>query len=237
MMGENFTADIVPSYIGSDRDRIIKRITGCPDVYAEMKKDANLMALEMLPRLRKLLDEVSEDERFRMAFLISCLGNVIEYDVPGHSSDIDEALKLLDDGFYVDDTDELNGLLGEGVHVLFLTDNAGEIVFDRLAVQELHRLGCMVTVAVKGGPSLNDALMEDAVASGMTAEADNVITTGSDCIGVQLDISSEEFREVFYGADVIVAKGMANWETLTELPAPSPQASKPHLSTYPQSAV
>jgi len=222
MMGENFTADIVPSYIGSDRDRIIKRITGCPDVYAEMKKDANLMALEMLPRLRKLLDEVSEDERFRMAFLISCLGNVIEYDVPGHSSDIDEALKLLDDGFYVDDTDELNGLLGEGVHVLFLTDNAGEIVFDRLAVQELHRLGCMVTVAVKGGPSLNDALMEDAVASGMTAEADNVITTGSDCIGVQLDISSEEFREVFYGADVIVAKGMANWETLTEVPAPSP---------------
>jgi len=222
MMGENFTADIVPSYIGADRDRIIKRITGCPDAYAEMKKDANLMALEMLPRLRKLLDEVSEDERFRMAFLISCLGNVIEYDVPGHSSDIDEALKLLDDGFYVDDTDELNGLLGEGVHVLFLTDNAGEIVFDRLAVQELHRLGCMVTVAVKGGPSLNDALMEDAVASGMTAEADNVITTGSDCIGVQLDISSEEFREVFYGADVIVAKGMANWETLTEVSTPSP---------------
>ena len=86
----------------------------------------------MLPRLRKLLDEVSEDERFRMAFLISCLGNVIEYDVPGHSSDIDEALKLLDDGFYVDDTDELKGLLGEGVHVLFLTDNAGEIVFDRI---------------------------------------------------------------------------------------------------------
>ena len=222
MMGENFAADIVPSYIGADRDRIIKRITGCPDAYAEMKKDANLMALEMLPRLRKLLDEVSEDERFRMAFLISCLGNVIEYDVPGHSSDIDEALKLLDDGFCVDDTDELKGLLGEGIHVLFLTDNAGEIVFDRLTVQELHRLGCMVTVAVKGGPSLNDALMEDAVASGMTAEADNVITTGSDCIGVQLDISSEEFREVFYSADVIIAKGMANWETLTEVPAPSP---------------
>ena len=222
MMGENFSADIVPSYIGAERDRIIKRVTGCPDAYAEMKKDANLMALEILPRLRKMLDEVSEDERFRMALLISCLGNVIEYDVPGHSSDIDEALMLLDDGFCVDDTDELKGLLGEGVHVLFLTDNAGEIVFDRLAVQELHRLGCIVTVAVKGGPSLNDALMEDAVASGMTAEADDVITTGADCIGVQLDLSSEEFREVFYGADVIIAKGMANWETLTEVPAPSP---------------
>ena len=222
MMGEEFNADTVPSYIGAERDRIIKRVTDCPDAYAEMKQDANVMALEMLPKLNVLLNEVSEDERFRRACLVSCLGNVIEYDVPGHSSDIDEALKLLDDGFCIDDTEDLKTLLGDDVHVLFLTDNAGEIVFDRLVVQELHRLGCVVTVAVKGGPSLNDALMEDAVASGMTAEADNVITTGSDCIGVKLDVSSEEFRKIFYNTDVIIAKGMANWETLTEVPSPSP---------------
>lgn len=222
MMGEDFMADAVPSYIGAERDRIIKRVTDCPDAYVEMKQDANIIALDMLPRLRELINEVPENERFRRACLVSCLGNVIEYDVPDHNNDIDDALKLLDDGFYVDDTDELKALLGDGVHVLFLTDNAGEIVFDRLIVQELHRIGCIVTVAVKGGPSLNDALIEDAVASGMTAEADDVITTGSDCIGIQIDNSSEEFREFFYGADIIIAKGMANWETLTEVPAPAP---------------
>jgi uncharacterized protein with ATP-grasp and redox domains len=222
MMGEDFNPDVVPSYIGAERDRIIKRVTGCPDAYEGMKREANQKALELLPELRSMLDEVPEAERLRRACLISCLGNVIEYDVPGHSSDIDEALKLLDEGFCIDDTDRLKSLLVDDPHVLLLTDNAGEIAFDRLVVQELHRLGCMVTIAVKGGPSLNDALMEDAVAVGMTGEADEVITTGSDCIGVQLDISSDEFREVFYSVDVIIAKGMANWETLTEVPAPTP---------------
>jgi len=91
-----------------------------------------------------------------------------------------------------------------------------------LVVRELRGLGCRVTVAVKGGPSLNDALMEDAVAVGMTEEADAVITTGTDAIGVKLDESSEEFLDAFHGADVIFSKGMANWETLTEVPAPCP---------------
>ena len=64
--------------------------------------------------------------------------------------------------------------------------------------------------------------MEDAVAVGMTEEADAVITTGTDAIGVKLDESSEEFLDAFNGADVVLSKGMANWETLTEVPAPCP---------------
>ena len=222
MMGERFNPQVVPSFIGAERDRIIKSVTGCPDAYEDMKREANEQAIELLPRLRMNVNEVPEDERFRRACLISCLGNVIEYDVPGHSSDIDAALKLLNEGFCIDHTDRLRELLYDKAHVLLLTDNAGEIAFDRLVVQELHRLGCTVTVAVKGGPSLNDALMEDAVAVGMTGEADEVITTGAEAIGVQLEISSDEFRDAFYNVDVIIAKGMANWETLTEVPAPCP---------------
>ena len=222
LMGEGFGPDVIPSILGIERDRLIKEITGCPDPYADLKRRADESALALLPKMEALVDATDHEDRFRTACLVSCLGNVIEYDVPGHSSDIGEALGLLDEGFHVDDTEELKRLLGPETDVLFLTDNAGEIAFDRLVVRELRGHGCRVTVAVKGGPSLNDALMEDAVAVGMTEEADAVITTGTDAIGVKLDESSEEFLEAFHGADVVVSKGMANWETLTEVPAPCP---------------
>jgi len=218
-----FSPDTVPAHLGSKRDRLIRRVTECTDPYAEMKRQANEKAVMMLPRLEAMVEAQPPAERFRMACMIACVGNVIEYDVPGHSHDIDEALKLVEtEGLYIDDTEGFKKILGDGVAVLLLTDNAGEIAFDRLVVRELRHLRCRVTVAVKGGPSLNDALVEDAEAVGMVEEADGVITTGTDAIGINLAEASEEFRESFYAADAIVAKGMANWETLTEYPAPCP---------------
>lgn len=223
LLGEEFGPDAVPSVVGSERDRIIHRVTGCLDPYVEMKREANRRALEILPRMEALVEEQLAEERLRTACAIACVGNVIEYDVPGHNPDFAEALRgIEDEDFYVDDLDEFRGLLSPGVGVLYLTDNAGEIAFDRLVVEELKDLGCNVTVAVKGGPSLNDALMGDAEAVGMAEVADGVITTGTDAVGISLSESSEEFVAAYEGADVILAKGMANWETLTEYPAPCP---------------
>ena len=223
LLGDRYGPDAVPSHLGSERDRLIRRITGSTDPYAEMKRRANEKAVRMLPRLEAMMEAQPPAERFRAACKVACIGNIIEYDVPGHSHDIDGALKRVEaEGFYIDETDTFRELLGPGVEVLLLADNAGEIAFDRLVVRELHDLGCRVTVAVKGGPSLNDALMGDAEAVGMVEEADEVITTGTDAIGVNLAEASDEFRDVFYAVDALVAKGMANWETITELPAPCP---------------
>ena len=222
LLGESFGPEVVPSYLGTERDRLIKRATGCPDAYAEAKRLANEMAFELLPGLEGMVEEARPEDRLKTAMKISCIGNVIEYDVPGHSSDIDEALERLDEGFCIDDVEEFKRVVAPGSEVLLLADNAGEIVLDRLVVRELRRMGCRVAVAVKGGPSLNDALMGDAEEVGMTEEADEVITTGTDAIGVRLEECSEEFRGRFYEADAIVAKGMANWETLTEVSAPCP---------------
>ncbi|OGD53324.1 hypothetical protein A3K81_02545 [Candidatus Bathyarchaeota archaeon RBG_13_60_20] len=222
LMGREFRSNAVPSVIGAERGRVIARVTGCADPYMELKREANISGLAMLPRLRALVEEKPEDERLRAACLISCLGNVIDYDVPGNNSDIEDAMKLIGEGFYLDDTNEFKSLILPGSRLLFLTDNAGEIAFDTLVVKELRRLGCHVTVAVKAGPSLNDALLEDAEAVGMTKAADEVITTGAAAIGVRLDEAPDWFLERFSSADLIVAKGMANWETLTETPAPCP---------------
>jgi len=222
LLGRKFGPRAVPSHLGTERDRIIRRVTGCPDPYAELKRRADEGALEAFPGVEALVEAEPEENRFRVACMVACLGNVIEYDVPGHCSDVEGALGLVGEGFFLDDTDEFKELVGPCAEVLYLADNAGEIAFDRLVVRELRRMGCRVTVAVKGGPSLNDALMGDAEAVGMTGEADGVVSTGTDAVGIRLKESSDEFMGLFRGADAIVSKGMANWETLTEVPAPCP---------------
>jgi uncharacterized protein with ATP-grasp and redox domains len=222
MLGEKFNEDTVPSIIGTDRNRLIARVTRCKDPYIDLKKKENIRVMQLLPKLKKNINAAPKNKRLGIAALISCLGNVIDYDVPGSNSDIDDAFDNFNDGFYFDNIDELRELLAEGKEVLFLTDNAGEIAFDTLFVQELKNLGCHVTVAVKGGASINDALLEDALMVGMDKISDEIITTGIDAIGIRLDESPESFKQRFNSVDIIIAKGMANWETLTETPAPCP---------------
>jgi len=223
LMADMYDDMAVPSIIGAQRDRLVHRVTGCPDPYAELKEQANRAALEIFSTFEALVAAQPDGEKLRKAALIACLGNIIEYDVPGHSADVEVVLgNIENEGFTIDDLDSFRGLLGPDVNLLYLTDNAGEIAFDRLMVREIRELGCRVTVAVKGGPSLNDALMVDAEAVGMVDEAYRVITTGTDAVGVNLSEVSSEFREAYDSADVILSKGMANWETLTEYDAPCP---------------
>jgi uncharacterized protein with ATP-grasp and redox domains len=223
LLASEFSDDAVAAIIGSKRDRIIRGITGCKDPYYNLKKEANESALKMLPELERLINSASMEEHLRIACLIACIGNIIEYDVPDHSDDFSEIFDRLDkEFFYIDDLDLFEAMIKRDINLLYLTDNAGEIVFDRLVVRVLRDRGCRVTVAVKGGPSLNDALLEDAEEVGMVEEADQVITTGSDAVGINLSESSKEFMEAYHLADVILSKGMANWETLTEYPAPCP---------------
>jgi uncharacterized protein with ATP-grasp and redox domains len=222
MLGERYNPEAVPSYIGAERCRVLKTITECEDPYADLKVKSNTLALQILPKMEEYIDKHPPERRLYAALKVACIGNVIEFDVPGHNADVEEALKGLEEGFQVDDSEKLRRLVMRGTKALLLTDNAGEIAFDTLIVKELRRLGAHVIVAVKAGPSLNDALLEDAEAVGMKEAADEVITTGADAIGVNLAETSDEFNRHFYGSDVIIAKGMANWETLTEVPAPCP---------------
>ena len=222
MMGERYRPNAVPSFIGAERCKVIRDATDCLDPYIDLKVQSNELAMKIFPKMEEYVDFQPEEKRLYAALKVACIGNVIEFDVPGHNADIVEALEGLEEGFYIDDSEKLKKLLKPGMRVLLLTDNAGEIAFDRLIVRELRRVGCLVTVAVKAGPSLNDALMEDAEVVGMTEEANEVITTGADSIGVNLSETSEKFNAAFYESNIIIAKGMANWETLTEVPAPCP---------------
>ena len=220
-LSENFSSDATPAWIGTQRDRIIKRITGNPDPYAERKSLSNKKALEYLPLAESILNNSSsQKERFRKACLCAIVGNIMEFDIPGHEFDYQKLRELIINAeaeLVIDEIENIYKLARKAKEIMYLTDNAGEIVFDTLLVKELKSLGCRVIVAVKGGPVLNDATLVDAKLAGMDKIADSVVTTGTDAVGLQPSECSKEFLKIYNKADFVIAKGMGYAETLTEL--------------------
>ncbi|MCI5191354.1 MAG: DUF89 family protein, partial [Candidatus Electrothrix sp. AS4_5] len=103
--------------------------------------------------------------------------------------------------------------------VLYLCDNCGEIVFDGLLIKQLNRLGCQVTAAVRESPIINDATLQDAQFCGLDTMC-TVISNGTGCPGTPLASCSTEFKQCFQEADLIISKGMGNFESLSEVSAP-----------------
>lgn len=219
-LGENFNEEAVPSHIGTDRDLIVQRMTG-RDPYESLKKMSNEMALGLLPELEQLVDEMDDPvSRFRRGALIAAAANAIEFDVSGREFSLDELRSILDNvesDLAIDQVEEFRQLCQKAEEVLFLHDNAGEVVLDMILIREIKRQGPRVIAGVKGGPILNDATMVDAKEVGLDECADQVIDTGAPAIGVNLERNSDAFKEVFHSAELIVAKGMGNFESMTEL--------------------
>ena len=223
-----FRPNAVPADLGTKRDRIIKRVTGNNDPYKRNKRISNEKALKLLPYARKLVEEgYAQQDRFKRACLVAIVGNIMEFDIPGHKFTFTTLRKSFRDAakdLVIDDTAKIYELVVKANTVLYLADNAGEIVFDTLLVEQLKNMGLTVTVAVKGGPIINDATLEDAEASGMSKIADKVITTGTDAVGFALGEVSKEFLDTYKSVDLIIAKGMGYAETLTEYELKKPHA-------------
>ena len=219
-LAEEFKPNAVPAYLGTERDRIVRSVTGNPDPYAARKRLSNENALEMLPLAEKIIaNSPTAEVRFRKALLCSIVGNVIEFDIPSHTfqfGDLEKLIQQSERDLAIDDVSKIFSLAKRARTILYLTDNAGEIAFDTLLVKELKRLGANVIVVVKGSPILNDATLEDAKFVGIDKVADAVITTGTDAVGLNLKESSAEFLKRYNSADLIIAKGMGYAETLTE---------------------
>lgn len=223
-----FTPNAVPAYIGTERDRLVRKITRNPDPYSERKRVCNQKALELLPFAKKIIENSSNRKsRFKKAILCSIVGNVMEFDIPVHSFNFNDLEKLIqesDKDLAIDDTARIYNLAKESENILYLLDNAGEVAFDTLLVKELKKLGAHVTVAVKANPILNDATLEDAEFVGMDKIADAIVTTGTDAVGLNIKESSEQFLKLYNSADLIIAKGMGYAETITENSLERPHA-------------
>jgi uncharacterized protein with ATP-grasp and redox domains len=231
LLNREFKPTSVAADLGTKRDRIIRQLTGNSDPYKYNKKLANAKALKMLPHVKKVVETAyNQQERFKKACLCAIVGNIMEFDIPGHrftlnslAGCIREAAKDL----VIDDIDKAYELAKRAQSVLYLADNAGEIVFDTLLVEQLKNMGLKVTYVVKGGAVLNDATLDDIAISGMDKFADEVITTGTDAVGLLKKEVSEDFLKVYDAAELVFAKGMGYAETLTEY-----KLTKPHLLMF-----
>jgi uncharacterized protein with ATP-grasp and redox domains len=193
--------------------RRLREITGVTDPYLDQKRRFNRMALEMLAENRARIETAPDP--LETAVRLAIAGNIIDLGVKGGLTEnaartaIENALAEPVRG----DVAELRRAVSSARSILYLTDNAGEIVFDRLLIEQLPLN--RVTVAVRGLPIINDATVEDAAAVGLYSLVE-VIDNGSDAPGTILGDCSDGFRKRFLASDLIIAKGQGNYETLCD---------------------
>lgn len=200
--------------------RSMREITGVVDPYYAEKKHFNRLSLEQLPRFRRWVEE--SPTPFETLVRLAIAGNSIDiFFGELDEAAIEAAIKAGLDQTLVGSVAELEKSIRDADSILYVTDNAGEVVFDRLFIETLisEDWGKKVTVALRGAPILNDATLEDAEEIGLSAIVPT-IDNGSDGLGVLFDFTSQEFNDAFVGADLVIAKGLANWETLEGDPGP-----------------
>lgn len=196
--------------------RRVYDVLGCEDPYARLKERSDEVAASLLPRARAFVDRSAD--RLRAAVAVAIAGNVMDFGIPGHDSPeqlVGAFESIVGQGLDVDDVDEMRKRLGPGKKVVYLTDNCGESVLDRLLVEELRRTGTRVVGVVKGAPVLTDVTMAEVGRAGLDAAFDEIITTGVFAVGVDVERMGERLRSELTSADLIVAKGMANFESLS----------------------
>ncbi len=210
---QNMPSEATPPQIAQDVHRLVRRVITAHDPYEIAKARDTAAALSLYPRLKELV-ALSADP-FDTALRLAIAGNIIDLGVKDDYGPLwDTVERVLAASFAMDARDALREQLATVPWVLYLADNAGETVFDRVFIESLE---LPVIYAVKGGPALNDATRRDALAAGITCE---IIDNGSDAPGTILGDCSAAFRRRFEQAPLIIAKGQGNYESLSGMDAP-----------------
>ena len=197
--------------------RHLREITGAADPYRLAKVRQNRLALRLRPELRAALR--SAHDPFSLAVHLAIAGNIIDMGAAGDISlaGVRKAVKQAMAESLIGNLPGFRRAAKKAGAILYLADNAGEIVFDRLLIEQLGPE--RVTVAVRCAPVLNDALLADARAAGLDKIV-RVVDSGSDMGGTVLAETSKTFNALFKTADLVIAKGQGNYETLSEAPRP-----------------
>ncbi len=197
-------------------------IAGTNDPYAELKVRSDQVAERIFERASAFVEQ-SED-RFEAAALCAIAGNVLDFGISvgiETPEQLEKAFQsLVAEGLGVNDLPSAKKLLKRSKKVLYLLDNCGESVFDRLLVREIKRLGPRVIGVAKGEPILTDVTLEDAKRVGLDKEFDELLTTEQFAVGLDIGHVSKKLKSLFASADMIVSKGMANYEALSDESVP-----------------
>lgn len=202
--------DVSPPVAASDLYPKLGEIIGSDDIYEELKKVSTQEALKLLPAVKK-----SVNSTIRGAIKASVAGNVIDFATPSHFDLSEEFEKVFHTPFVIDDEDDFLARLAKAESFMIIGDNVGEHVFDKLLLQEIARAypNLKIYYAVRGLPIINDVTLKEA----REIEIDKVATlvdSGVDTPGLAYEHASSEFMELYNSMDLIIAKGMGNYECL-----------------------
>jgi uncharacterized protein with ATP-grasp and redox domains len=209
IVDDNFSLDGVTITVATKIHHAVKKITGNPDPYRQMKDKEIAVARE----LSQALELKHED--FASCLRFSAVGNNIDFFVP--IDGVEREMKGRVD-FVIDDSERFESRLKDAGRVLYLADNAGETFFD-LPLLRWMRQRSSVAYVVKASPVHNDVTLEEIRRMGLEAELGEIINTGAANPGIDFSQASAEFKHEFNSADIIFAKGMGYYESLSELPA------------------
>ena len=186
----------------------VKKITGENDPYRKIKKENTAKALRLYPSLKRTVE--ASNDRLMAAIRLAIAGNVMDF---GANKDFDieaEINEIFQRNFAILDYAEFRDHLDKAKEILFVADNAGECVFDRLLIEEIKK---PVIYVVRGAPVVNDATYEDAVQAGVDKVA-LIMSSGTDAPGTILATCSREFRRIYDRSSFILSKGQGNYEAL-----------------------
>ena len=213
-MAKNFNKDSQPNKIATEINQHIKRQTQCHDAYFKQKETSSEIALSLLLKVNEILKTNDSLETY---VKLSIVGNILDFGVYDINTDFKALIEdNMTNDLTINDIESFEKSLKSHGEVLYLVDNAGEIVFDRLLIEKIRDYDVNVTVAVKSGPVVNDACMKEAIDAGLD-EIAQIITVGSDSGGIVSEQFSDEFKKVFDESEFIISKGMANYEGITEM--------------------
>jgi uncharacterized protein with ATP-grasp and redox domains len=210
-----------PAVIATRAMRAAEHLWQGRDPFLEMKIRTTEEALALYeavkPDALARMAGMTAAERICYSAKLAAAGNIIDFGV-GTEFDLEGTLaETLKAPLATDESERFSEALGTAESLLVVSDNAGEIVFDRFLIDEALTIGKRVYLSVKSGPVINDAMRDDVVRAGI-AEPVRVIETGSSSLGIVLDECSEEFHRIFREAGVVLSKGQANYETLDVSP-------------------
>ena len=210
----NFESGTNSNSTGSAMHKMIIERTGCRDPYYNEKIQGNEIALRYLPEVEKIL---RDDDSLENYVKISIIGNILDFGAFTLDDDIESVIRQsLKKDLVIKDVEEFENALKTNDKVLYLVDNTGEIVFDKLLLNKIKDYDLDITIAVKSQPILNDATKKEALEAGLD-EFGEIVEIGCGTVGYVDSEISQEFREIFNAHKFIISKGMGNYEGLTEI--------------------
>jgi len=223
VFAEGFSYDKKSVDLATEVHRASYAVLG-KDPYHDLKVRADIIAEKFMGMAQDYVD--SSDDKLRACLMVSVIGNIMDFGSTGGIDNPEQFepifQKLIDQGLGRDDSERIRAVLDKPGTIVYMFDNCGESQLDKIFIRYLRAHGKRVVGMVRGEPILNDVTYEDAIRSGLDKEVDLLLTTGTFYVGIDWRAVPEDLMKEIENSDLIIAKGMGNYESLSDEVLPVP---------------